>query len=81
VMDLETEHPGVKQSMLKALSNVAPRHLLDVRLNPPAELRARVAPSQPAAAADADDSESVAASVIEPRLLRVFRAGELPQPS
>jgi len=28
----------VKQSMLKALSNVAPRHLLDTRLNPPAEL-------------------------------------------
>jgi len=41
VMELETEHPGVKQSMLKALANVAPRHLLDCRLNPPAELRAR----------------------------------------
>jgi hypothetical protein len=27
--------------MLKALGNVAPRHLLDTRLNPPAELRAR----------------------------------------
>jgi tRNA 2-thiocytidine biosynthesis protein TtcA len=40
LMELEREHPGVKQSMLKALSNVAPRHLLDVRLNPPAELRA-----------------------------------------
>ena len=43
LMDLEVEHPGVKQSMLKALSNVAPRHLLDVRLNPPAELRALAA--------------------------------------
>mgnify|MGYP003350260930 CR=1 FL=1 len=42
LMDLEVEHPGVKQSMLKALSNVAPRHLLDTRLNPPAELRATV---------------------------------------
>jgi tRNA 2-thiocytidine biosynthesis protein TtcA len=42
LMELETEHPGVKQSMLKALSNVAPRHLLDTRLNPPAELRANV---------------------------------------
>src|SRR4051812_23425549 len=42
LMELETEHPGVKQSMLKALGNVAPRHLLDTRLNPPAELRARV---------------------------------------
>jgi len=38
LMDLEVENPGVKQSMLKALGNVAPRHLLDTRLNPPAEL-------------------------------------------
>jgi tRNA 2-thiocytidine biosynthesis protein TtcA len=43
LMDLEIEHPGVKQSMLKALGNVAPRHLLDTRLNPPAELRALAA--------------------------------------
>ena len=43
LMDLEVEHPGVKQSMLKALSNVAPRHLLDTRLNPPADLRVPVA--------------------------------------
>jgi tRNA 2-thiocytidine biosynthesis protein TtcA len=42
LMDLEVEHPGVKQSMLKALGNVAPRHLLDRRLNPPADLRAQV---------------------------------------
>ncbi len=41
LMDLEREHPGVKQSMLRALANVAPRHLLDRRLNPPAELRAK----------------------------------------
>jgi tRNA 2-thiocytidine biosynthesis protein TtcA len=41
LMELEGEHPGVKQSMLKALSNVAPRHLLDTRLNPPAELLGR----------------------------------------
>jgi tRNA 2-thiocytidine biosynthesis protein TtcA len=41
LMELAREHPGVKQSMLKALGNVAPRHLLDTRLNPPAELRAR----------------------------------------
>ncbi len=43
IMDLEVEHPGVKNSMLKALTNVAPRHLLDTRLNPPAELRAKAA--------------------------------------
>src|SRR5216110_3135845 len=42
IMELEIEHPGVKNSMLKALSNVAPRHLLDTRLNPPAGLRAKV---------------------------------------
>src|ERR671933_1616340 len=43
LVELEREHPGVKQSMLKALGNVAPRHLLDTRLNPPAALRARAA--------------------------------------
>src|SRR6202048_4566714 len=42
LMELEREHPGVKQSMLKALSNVAQRKLLDTRLNPPAELRVKV---------------------------------------
>jgi tRNA 2-thiocytidine biosynthesis protein TtcA len=39
ILDLEREHPGVKQSMLKALRNVMPRHLLDTRLNPSRELR------------------------------------------
>jgi tRNA 2-thiocytidine biosynthesis protein TtcA len=47
IMDLDAEHPGVKQSMLKALGNVAPRHLLDTRLNPPGELR-RDAAARPA---------------------------------
>ena len=42
LMELEREHPGVKQSMLKALSNVSPRHLLDTRLNPPGDLRVRL---------------------------------------
>jgi tRNA 2-thiocytidine biosynthesis protein TtcA len=43
IMDLEVEHSGVKQSMLKALGNVMPRHLLDTRLNPSRELRDSVA--------------------------------------
>ncbi|SVA63360.1 uncharacterized protein METZ01_LOCUS116214, partial [marine metagenome] len=43
LLDLEREHAGVKQSMLKALGNVAGRHLLDRRLNPVAELRAEAA--------------------------------------
>jgi tRNA 2-thiocytidine biosynthesis protein TtcA len=42
VMELDREHPGVKSSMLRALANVMPRHLLDTRLNPPAVLRAAV---------------------------------------
>jgi tRNA 2-thiocytidine biosynthesis protein TtcA len=34
VMELEREHPNVKASMLKALGNVMPRHLLDQRITP-----------------------------------------------
>jgi tRNA 2-thiocytidine biosynthesis protein TtcA len=52
LMDLEIEHPGVKQSMLRALGNVALRHLLDTRLNPPAELRRRIAVTLVPAPAD-----------------------------
>src|ERR687895_2676109 len=39
IAELEVEHPEVKSSMIKALANVAPRHLLDRRLNPLPELR------------------------------------------
>jgi tRNA 2-thiocytidine biosynthesis protein TtcA len=60
IMDLETEHAGVKQSMLKALTNVAPRHLLDTRLNPPADLRAR-ARLDPALAAEQDSIRTTSA--------------------
>jgi tRNA 2-thiocytidine biosynthesis protein TtcA len=37
IFDLEREHGGVKASMLRALANVAPGHLLDARLYPLAE--------------------------------------------
>jgi tRNA 2-thiocytidine biosynthesis protein TtcA len=43
LFELEQEHPGVKSSVLRALGNVAPRHLLDTRLNPPADLSAAIA--------------------------------------
>src|SRR5512134_2715606 len=39
IAELEVEHPEVKSSMIRALGNVAPRHLLDRRLNPLPELR------------------------------------------
>src|SRR5687768_7460565 len=42
IMELEREHPNVKASMLKALGNVMPRHLLDTRLSPSRELEAEV---------------------------------------
>ena len=40
IAQLEVEHPEIKNSMIRALANVAPRHLLDRRLNPLPELRA-----------------------------------------
>src|ERR1044071_4134858 len=43
ILDLEQEHPEVKNSMIKALANVGTRHLLDRRLNPSGELRDDVA--------------------------------------
>src|ERR671919_1137627 len=39
IAELEIEHPEVKSSMIRALANVAGRHLLDKRLNPLPELR------------------------------------------
>jgi tRNA 2-thiocytidine biosynthesis protein TtcA len=39
IADLAIEHPEVKSSMIRALANVAGRHLLDTRLNPLPELR------------------------------------------
>ncbi|MEI6668258.1 MAG: tRNA 2-thiocytidine(32) synthetase TtcA [Acidobacteriota bacterium] len=45
IFELDREHPGVKSSMLRALSNVVPSHLLDRRLNPPASLARRTPPA------------------------------------
>jgi tRNA 2-thiocytidine biosynthesis protein TtcA len=42
IVELERQHPNVKASMLKALGNVMPRHLLDRRINPPRELEQRL---------------------------------------
>jgi hypothetical protein len=39
IAELEVEHPEIKSSMIRALTNVAGRHLLDRRLNPLPELR------------------------------------------
>jgi tRNA 2-thiocytidine biosynthesis protein TtcA len=39
IAQLEVEHPEVKNSMIRALGNVASRHLLDKRLHPLPELR------------------------------------------
>lgn len=43
--ELEVEHPEIKNSMIKALSQVHPRHLLDRRLNPVVEAAARLSES------------------------------------
>ena len=43
IVELEREHPNVKASMIKALGNVMPRHLLDRRLNPLGEITEAVA--------------------------------------
>jgi len=43
IAELQVEHPDIKNSMLRALGNVASRHLLDKRLDPLPELRAAAA--------------------------------------
>jgi tRNA 2-thiocytidine biosynthesis protein TtcA len=39
ITELEMEHPDIKNSMINALGNVVPSHLLDTRLNPVRELQ------------------------------------------
>jgi tRNA 2-thiocytidine biosynthesis protein TtcA len=41
--EMEIEHPDIKNSMIKALGNVQPTHLLDTRLNPVREAVAATA--------------------------------------
>jgi tRNA 2-thiocytidine biosynthesis protein TtcA len=43
IAELELEHPDIKHSMIKALGNVVPSHLLDTRLNPVREIALRTA--------------------------------------
>ena len=40
IAELEVEHPDIKHSMITALGNVAPRHLIDRRLQPVLDLAA-----------------------------------------
>lgn len=47
IAELEVEHPEIKNSMIRALANVASRHLLDLRLNPLPELREAAAAGAP----------------------------------
>jgi tRNA 2-thiocytidine biosynthesis protein TtcA len=47
IAELEVEHPEIKNSMIRALANVASRHLLDTRLNPLPELREAAVASAP----------------------------------
>jgi tRNA 2-thiocytidine biosynthesis protein TtcA len=71
IFELEHDHPGVKSSMLRALGNVAPRHLMDPRLTlraDPAQPQSRRQPEfriqnsessmRTAATAGSQDSES-----------------------
>jgi tRNA 2-thiocytidine biosynthesis protein TtcA len=43
IAEMELEHPEIKNSMIKAIGNVQPRHLLDTRLHPVAQAAAALA--------------------------------------
>jgi tRNA 2-thiocytidine biosynthesis protein TtcA len=70
LMELEREHPGVKASLLKSLGNVAPRHLLDRRLNPPGAPLTRQAAGPESDVAIPDDASAALAARIIPLLER-----------
>jgi tRNA 2-thiocytidine biosynthesis protein TtcA len=71
IAELEVEHPEVKNSMVRALANVAPRHLLDRRLNPPAALRRTIGGQ----AAPPEEEPSVAAVPLP--LVRLAAEGKI----
>jgi tRNA 2-thiocytidine biosynthesis protein TtcA len=77
LMDLDHEHPGVKQSMLKALGNVGARHLLDTRLNPPGELRRRVHPAEQQQPKERPPA-TLAGNAERPAPLRILRDNQGP---
>ncbi len=66
IAELEVEHPEIKSSMLRALSNVAPRHLLDRRLNPLPELREMAAGTMPLRVSRPTRHESASGEILKP---------------
>lgn len=68
IADLDREHPGVKASMLKALQNVHPRHLLDARLDPLGAM---------ARTGRIDGDDEAPASGITPQPVRLVRRVDL----
>jgi tRNA 2-thiocytidine biosynthesis protein TtcA len=63
IAELELEHPEIKNSMIKALGNVGPRHLLDRRLHPFGDAE-RFAVDDAAPAVAADDARPMRPRVI-----------------
>jgi hypothetical protein len=83
IMELEREHPDLKQSLLKSLGNVQPRHLLDRRLNPPSAAVAgpAVAVVGPAAVGPAVvDPAVVGPAVVGPNFSSAIQAIQATQP-
>jgi len=74
LMQMEREHPGVKSSLLKALGNVMPRHLLDTRLAPVPGNHADVPAATPEQAEHADDDAEATVGTGTARMLPMLDA-------